>query len=148
MSSAADATSSTTKTAPSAVTPSSSSTTAVSTSVKKVGVTSVPQKKPVAAAGKSPVAGGVVKKQPIVRERASVAECLAAINRPAIRRLSRRSGILRMGDIYDAVRHALYAFNDKILHDTCVATHYARRKTVTKSDILYALKRNGYHMVA
>lgn len=66
------------------------------------------------------------------------------ITKPAIRRLARRAGVKRLsGLIYGETRDVLKSFLQGVLADAVVYTEYARRKTVTHMDVLYALKRQG-----
>ena len=66
------------------------------------------------------------------------------ITKPAIRRLARRGGVKRIsGLIYDETRSALRAFLKDVIHEAVIYTEYARRKTVTAMDVVYALKRQG-----
>jgi histone H3/H4 len=66
------------------------------------------------------------------------------ITKPAIRRLARRGGVKRIsGLIYEEARVTLKLFLENIIKDAVTYTEYARRKTVTVMDVVYALKRNG-----
>ena len=69
---------------------------------------------------------------------------IKGITKPAIRRLARRGGVKRIsGYIYEETRGVLRAFLENVISDTIVYTQYAKRKTVTVNDVLYALKRQG-----
>jgi histone H4 len=69
---------------------------------------------------------------------------IKGITRPAIRRLARRGGVKRIsGLIYEEAREVLKQFLENILKDAVTYTEYARRKTVTAMDVVYALKKNG-----
>eukprot|EP00956_Cyclotella_meneghiniana_P011348 scaffold15942_cov78-Cyclotella_meneghiniana.AAC.11 len=69
---------------------------------------------------------------------------IKGITKPAIRRLARRGGVKRIsGLIYEETRGVLRAFLENVISDAIVYTEYAKRKTVTVNDVLYALKRQG-----
>jgi histone H4 len=66
------------------------------------------------------------------------------ITKPAIRRLARRGGVKRIsGLIYDESRTVLRTFLENVVRDAVTYTEHARRKTVTATDVVYALKRQG-----
>jgi len=90
------------------------------------------------AKGKSSAAKGQKRMKKLVRSNAN------GVTRGAVRRLARRAGARRLsGLVYDEVRSTLTAFVDKIVKDTTAFTEHAKRKTVTVSDSVNALKRNG-----
>ncbi|CAJ0837027.1 7270_t:CDS:2, partial [Entrophospora sp. SA101] len=63
------------------------------------------------------------------------------ITKPAIRRLTRRGGVRRISElVYEETRSVLKMFLE---NDTVTYTEYARCKTVTSLDVVYALKRQG-----
>lgn len=69
---------------------------------------------------------------------------LKNISAPAIRRLARRGGVVRVGNgIYDTTRTILEEFLRKVIKNTVLYTEHARRKTVTAMDVVYALKNHG-----
>ena len=71
-------------------------------------------------------------------------EIILGITKPAIRRLARRGGVKRIsGLIYEETRNVLKNFLENVVKDAVTYTEYARRKTVTAMDIIYALKRQG-----
>ncbi len=71
-------------------------------------------------------------------------DVILGITKPAIRRLARRGGVKRIsGLIYDETRTVLKLFLQNVVKDAVTYTEYARRKTVTAMDIIYALKRQG-----
>ena len=71
-------------------------------------------------------------------------DAAAGITKPAIRRLARRGGVKRLSSpMYSETRDILKEFLGKIVKDAVVYTQYAKRKTVTAADVVYALKRNG-----
>ena len=71
-------------------------------------------------------------------------DVILGITKPAIRRLARRGGVKRIsGTIYEETRNVLKLFLLNVVKDAVTYTEYARRKTVTAMDIIYALKRQG-----
>nr|AFN42307.1 histone H4-like protein [Cotesia sesamiae Mombasa bracovirus]AGL91650.1 histone H4 like-protein [Cotesia sesamiae bracovirus]CCQ19277.1 HISTONE H4-like, core histone H2A/H2B/H3/H4 motif containing protein [Cotesia sesamiae Kitale bracovirus]AGL91651.1 histone H4 like-protein [Cotesia sesamiae bracovirus]AGL91656.1 histone H4 like-protein [Cotesia sesamiae bracovirus] len=69
---------------------------------------------------------------------------IQGITKPAIRRLARRGGVKRIsGLVYEEIRDVLRIFLTNTIHDAIQYTDYARRKTVTAMDIVYALNRQG-----
>lgn len=71
-------------------------------------------------------------------------DTLQGIAKPAIRRLARRGGVKRISNtIYEETRSNLKAFLVKVLKDAVTFTEHARRKTVTSSDVVHSLKRQG-----
>ena len=71
-------------------------------------------------------------------------DVILGITKPAIRRLARRGGVKRIsGLIYEETRSVLKLFLQSVVKDAVTYTEYARRKTVTAMDVVYALKRQG-----
>ena len=71
-------------------------------------------------------------------------DVILGITKPAIRRLARRGGVKRISvTIYEETRNVLKLFLQNVVKDAVTYTEYARRKTVTAMDIIYALKRQG-----
>ena len=71
-------------------------------------------------------------------------DSIQGITKPAIRRLARRGGVKRIsGLMYDETRAVLRAFLDAVVRDAVTYTEHARRKTVTATDVVCALKRQG-----
>ena len=69
---------------------------------------------------------------------------IQGITKPAIRRLARRGGVKsNSGLIYEETRSVLKVFLDNVVLDAATYTEHAKRKTVTASDVVYALKRQG-----
>lgn len=69
---------------------------------------------------------------------------IKGITKPAIRRLARRGGVKRIsGLVYEETRGVLRVFLENLIRDATTYTEYAKRKTVTANDVLYALKRQG-----
>ena len=78
------------------------------------------------------------------RHRKVLRDNIQGVTKPAIRRLARRGGVKRINKlVYDATRETLKIFLTKIIADAVCYTEHARRKTVTASDVVYALKRSG-----
>jgi histone H4 len=66
------------------------------------------------------------------------------IPRASIRKLARRAGVIRISTlVYNKTRAVLNVFVQHLVQDAVVYTENARRKTVTKMNVLYALKRQG-----
>ena len=79
-----------------------------------------------------------------VRHRKEAPSKRPFITKPVIRRMCRRAGIKRIsGMIYEDIRALLKVFVENTLVDANTYAEYARRKTITANDILYALKRHG-----
>merc|ERR1712154_118898 len=69
---------------------------------------------------------------------------LQGITKPAIRRLARRGGVKRIsGLMYEETRSVMKSFLENVIRDAVTYTEFAKRKTVTSMDVVYALKRQG-----
>ena len=69
---------------------------------------------------------------------------IQGITKPAIRRLARRGGVIRInGLIYEETRGILKVFLEHVLKDAVTYCEHSRRKTVSAMDVVYALKRSG-----
>jgi histone H4 len=78
------------------------------------------------------------------RHRKTLRANIEGITKPAIRRLARRGGVKRMsGQIYDEVRGVLKVFLEHVIRDAVTYMDHARRRTVTSTDVIFALKRQG-----
>lgn len=78
------------------------------------------------------------------RHRKADSNNINGITKPAIRRLARRGGVKRIsGMIYEETRLVLKEFLVAVIHDAVTYAEFARRKTVTVMDVVYALKRQG-----
>ena len=85
--------------------------------------------------------GGSVPK----RQRKVVRDNIEGITKPAIRRLARRGGVKRInGIMYEKTRSVLKVFMEGVIDDAVKYTEHARRKTVTATDVVHALKRHGF----
>jgi histone H4 len=59
---------------------------------------------------------------------------------PALKRLARRGGIKRLsGDTYVEARKVLKDYLRGVIKDSVNVTAYAKRKTVTSGDVMFAL---------
>lgn len=66
------------------------------------------------------------------------------ITKPAIRRICRRGGVKRIsGLIYEETRGVLGQYLENVLKDALTYAEHARRKTVTATDVVFAMKRQG-----
>ena len=66
------------------------------------------------------------------------------ISKPAIRRLARQGGVKRIsGLIYEETQGVLIHFLENIICDAITYKTYARRKMMTATDVVHALKRQG-----
>ncbi|KAK2825713.1 hypothetical protein FQN49_007440 [Arthroderma sp. PD_2] len=83
------------------------------------------------------------------RYRKNSRDNIMGVTKPAIRRLARRGGVIRMQKaIYGTVREIIVARLEKILQQVVhllesTDTPAKARKTVTTADIIYVLKRLG-----
>ncbi|KAK8789828.1 hypothetical protein WA158_007289 [Blastocystis sp. Blastoise] len=78
------------------------------------------------------------------RHRKVMRDTILGITKPAIRRLARRGGVKRIsGLIYEETRTVIKVFLESIIRDAVTYTEHAKRRTVTASDIVLALKRQG-----
>lgn len=79
-----------------------------------------------------------------LRHRKILRDSLDGITKADIRRLARRGGVRRLsGVVYHEVRGVLKLYLQKIMHSAVIYATYAKRKTVTVYDVIYALKREG-----
>jgi histone H4 len=66
------------------------------------------------------------------------------LSKGGIRRLARRGGVKRLAEpVYEDMRAAISQFVNVIMRDTATILELTKKKTVTTSDVLYALKNNG-----
>ncbi|KAG9258949.1 histone H4 [Emericellopsis atlantica] len=78
------------------------------------------------------------------RHRKIITGTINGITKPDIRRMARRGGVKRIsGMIYEDVRGALKTYLEEVLHDCVAYVDHARRKTVTVTDVIHAVKRCG-----
>lgn len=87
---------------------------------------------------------GKSKILPMRRQRKILKENILGITKPDIRRLARRGGVKRISaQIYSSTRDALKSYLEKVLKDTVLIMDHSRRKTVTVTDVIWALRRQG-----
>ena len=87
---------------------------------------------------------GFGKVSGVKRINRSSKEIILGITKPAIRRLARRGGVKRISsEIYDETRSTLKSFLEIVIKDSVTYTEHGRRKTVSASDVIYSLKRQG-----
>ena len=73
-----------------------------------------------------------------------LAQSSRGITKGSVRRLARRAGIRRMsGLLTEEVRGVLKSFVEKLIADSVSYTEYARKRTVTTSAVVAALKKRG-----
>eukprot|EP00386_Alphamonas_edax_P007056 GDKI01023176.1.p1 GENE.GDKI01023176.1~~GDKI01023176.1.p1 ORF type:complete len:121 (-),score=32.04 GDKI01023176.1:310-627(-) len=88
--------------------------------------------------GKGLGKGGAKRHRKVLRDN------IQGITKPAIRRLARRGGVKRIASgVYEEIRGILRQFLDKVVRDAVTYLDHARRKTVSVSDVVLALKRQG-----
>jgi len=66
------------------------------------------------------------------------------ISKITIRRLARRGGVRRISSsLYDDSTNHLKSFLKGVIEDAAIYSEYAKRKTVSEKDVVYALKKQG-----
>jgi len=79
------------------------------------------------------------------RKRKIMRDTIQGITKPAIRRLARRGGVKRISSlIYNETRDVFANYLKDVIRDAVTYTEHAKRKTVSTTDVLYALKRQGH----
>ncbi|KAF3935556.1 hypothetical protein ABW19_dt0202739 [Dactylella cylindrospora] len=79
-----------------------------------------------------------------IRHRGILRDNINGVTKPAIRRLARRGGVKRIsGGIYEEIRGVVKKRLEDILRDCVAYCEHAKRKTVTVTDVIFALKRIG-----
>ncbi|RDL39864.1 Histone H4 [Venustampulla echinocandica] len=69
---------------------------------------------------------------------------IMCITKADIRRMARRGGIKRIsGAIYEDVRQVLKNYLEIMLRDCVAICEHSKRKTVTVTDVIFALRRRG-----
>ncbi len=67
---------------------------------------------------------------------------ITGITKGDIRRLARKGGVARISSfVYDDARVAIKGFLEHVVKNSIIYSDYARRKTVTAMDVIYALKK-------
>ena len=88
--------------------------------------------------------GGKAFHSYLQKRRKVLRDNIQGVTKPAIRRLARRGGVKCIsGLLYQETRGCLVSKLEKVLNDAVTYTVHARRKTVTTTDMLFALKRQG-----
>jgi len=78
------------------------------------------------------------------RMRKLVKDTILGVTKGDIRRLARRGGVKRIsGTIYTDIRTELKARLNVILRNVVTITEHSKRKTVTVTDVIFALRRLG-----
>lgn len=71
-------------------------------------------------------------------------DAVSGLTKPATRRLARRGGCRRLArNVYPVAKMTTRAYVAKILSKAAALTGYANRKTITKADIVHAVKNQG-----
>ncbi|MCJ1353450.1 MAG: hypothetical protein MMC33_003436 [Icmadophila ericetorum] len=105
---------------------------------KITGGKSISGKDLIGLGGKGLGKGGARRHRKLLRDN------VRGITKGDIRRLARRGGVKRISQpIYEDVRAALTDRLRLIVKDCCQFVEYAKRKTVTVTDVIFALKRQG-----
>ncbi|OAQ94981.1 core histone h2A/H2B/H3/H4 domain-containing protein [Purpureocillium lilacinum] len=92
--------------------------------------------------GRPGVAGKTVTGS--VRHRKMLRDSIKGVTKPAIRRLARRGGVKRISaGIYEEIRAALKTRLRTVLEICSAVVEYRNAKTVTVSDVIFALRRIG-----
>ena len=69
---------------------------------------------------------------------------ISRISKPAIKRLARKGGVVRIGSsVYDTTRQILKDFLEDIIRTAILFKEHARRRTITVQDVVHAAKRKG-----
>lgn len=78
------------------------------------------------------------------RHRRVLCDNIRGIKKSDIRRLARRGGVKRISGLtYECIRDILKIFLENVIRDAVIYTLYAKRKTITAKDVVYALKHQG-----
>ena len=78
------------------------------------------------------------------RHRKILRDNIKGITKPVLRRLARKGGVKRIsGLVYEEARAVCAVFLKNIIDGAIIYAEHAQRKTVTASDVVYALKRCG-----
>lgn len=78
------------------------------------------------------------------RHRRVLRDNIKGITNPGIRRIARRAGCKRIaGDLYEHNRQWLRQWLTRVIGNAVTYAEHARRVTVTKDDLILALRRTG-----
>ena len=69
---------------------------------------------------------------------------IEGISKAAIRKLARRGGCRRTGPVYVETRGVLRVFLERVLADAALLCEHGRRRTISTTDVVRALRRNGH----
>lgn len=84
----------------------------------------------------------------VKRPRKILRDSIQGITKPAIRRLSKRAGVLSLGDLSVVEsRGIIKMYLENVLQDTVNATEYRRAKTVSPEDVKFAFEQRGVNIV-
>nr|ACW65148.1 histone H4 [Leishmania donovani] len=79
------------------------------------------------------------------RQKKVLRDNIRGITRGSIRRMARCGGVKRISsEIYEEVRRVLKAYVEDVVRSSTAYTEYARKKTVTASDVVNALRKRGH----
>lgn len=85
----------------------------------------------------------------VVRHKKIIRDSIQGITKPAIKRLSKRGGNLRLsGLIYEEVRGIMKVYMETIIANSILLMQHARRKTLHKEDLEGAIENLGIYLVA
>jgi len=94
--------------------------------------------------GKGAKGMGLGKGVAAKRHRKLLKDNIMGVTKGDIRRLARRGGVKRIsGTIYDEVRNVVKIHLETIMKDVVAITEHCKRKTVTVTDVIFALRRQG-----
>ncbi|TNV75152.1 hypothetical protein FGO68_gene9881 [Halteria grandinella] len=94
--------------------------------------------------GKGMLFNGRMRAIANMKSRKTIKETILGITKPAIRRLARRAGVMRLSAlIYDETRFVIEQYLRLLIHDTILYMEHFKRVTVIPNDVIYALKRQG-----
>ncbi|KAH8808942.1 histone-fold-containing protein [Xylogone sp. PMI_703] len=78
------------------------------------------------------------------RQRKIIKDNIQGITKGDIRRLARRGGVKRISaSIYQEARLCIKSYLEQVIHDCVVYVEHGNRKTVTVTDVIFALRRIG-----
>lgn len=91
-----------------------------------------------------PVKGVSAKKPP----HKFIRDSIQGITKPAIRRLSKRAGVLSLGDLSVVEsRIIIKTYLENVLRNAVDATEYRRAKTVSPEDVKFAFEQRGINIL-
>ena len=79
------------------------------------------------------------------RSRKVFRDSVQRITKAQIRRLARRGGVKRLDErVYEEMRGELRMFLERVICQATLYAEFRRRLTISKLDVMYALKSLGY----